>query len=119
MLKKIIAAVLWFVVGVFKREAKPKQQTAKKNQSIKDAAANKINKPPKAPLVAILLLTGAMGCNRTVYVPEGAALRLREDTAKRKVWIETDEGWIAGKIVIPEGYYCLPLSDEEIEAENE
>lgn len=118
MVKKIITAILWFVVAVFRRESKPKQQTAKKNSDIRKAAADKISKPPKSPCIAMLLIMALSGCNRTVYVPEGAALRLREDTAKRKVWIETDGGWIAGKMVIPEGYYCLPLSDEEINNED-
>lgn len=51
---------------------------------------------------------------RTVYVPHGDAVRLRETVKDVKVWVKTKDGDIVpGKMNLPEGWYCLPLEEEE------
>ncbi len=62
-------------------------------------------------LLPILLLTG---CMRTVYVPHGTPVRLRETVKDVKVWVKDAGGEpVAGKMDIPEGWYALPLEEDE------
>jgi len=63
-------------------------------------------------LIPILLLTG---CVRTIYVPHGTPVRLRETVKDVKVWVKDADGEpVAGKMDIPEGWYALPMpADEE------
>ena len=61
-------------------------------------------------LLAILLLTG---CVRTIYVPHGTPVRLRETVKDVKVWVKDAEGQpVAGKMDLPEGWYALPLPED-------
>ena len=62
-------------------------------------------------LLPILLLTG---CVRTIYVPHGTPVRLRETLEDVKVWVKDANGQpVAGKMELPEGWYALPLDEEE------
>jgi len=62
-------------------------------------------------LLPILLLTG---CVRTIYVPHGTPVRLRETVKDVKVWVKDSGGEpVAGKMDLAEGWYALPLDDEE------
>jgi len=57
-------------------------------------------------LVGILALSG---CTRTLYVPPGEPVRLRETIRAAKVWVVDANGQaIAGTMDLPEGWYCLP-----------
>ena len=62
-------------------------------------------------LLPILVLTG---CVRTIYVPHGTPVRLRETVKDVKVWVKDSGGEpVAGRMDLPEGWYALPLEDEE------
>jgi len=62
-------------------------------------------------LLPILLLTG---CVRTIYVPHGTPVRLRETVEDVKVWVKGADGEpVAGRMDIPEGWYALPLPEDE------
>ena len=69
------------------------------------------------------------GCGtKTVYVPDGAAVRLAQDIGQPprwwpfskwpgdagvEVWVKDDTGkMVKGKMILPEGWYCLPMEDE-------
>ncbi len=62
-------------------------------------------------LLPLVLLTG---CGvRTIYVPHGTPVRLRETVKDVKVWIKDTDGQpVAGKMDLPEGWYALPVDDE-------
>ena len=68
-------------------------------------------------LLPILLLTGCGGgtlFTRTIYVPHGTPVRLRETVTDAKVWVKDADGQpVAGKMDLPEGWYALPLDNEE------
>jgi len=53
------------------------------------------------------------GCVRTIYVPHGTPVRLRQTVKDAKVWVK-DSGSepVAGRMDIPEGWYCLPVASE-------
>jgi len=64
-------------------------------------------------LLPILLLTSGGGCVRTIYVPHGTPVRLRETVKDVKVWVKDAEGQpVAGKMDLPEGWYALPLPED-------
>ncbi|HOQ60954.1 MAG TPA: hypothetical protein PKZ08_10060 [Vicinamibacterales bacterium] len=65
------------------------------------------------PCIALLALLSA-GCVRTVYVPHGEPVRLRETVKDVKVWVMGQDGKpIAGVMDLPEGWYALPMEPEE------
>ncbi|MHC1597884.1 MAG: hypothetical protein ACXQT3_06185 [Methermicoccaceae archaeon] len=65
-------------------------------------------------LLLLFLLPGC--CTRTIYVPYGEPVRLRETIKQAKVWVLDEKGRErAGKLDLPEGWYCLPLPEEEDE----
>ena len=62
-------------------------------------------------LLPILLVTG---CVRTIYVPHGTPVRLRETVKDVKVWVKDAGGEpVAGRMDLPEGWYAVELDDEE------
>jgi hypothetical protein len=120
MLKTIITAILTFLAWWLKRETKPEMTDGKTNDKIKQAGASKIkHTPPKTPCIALFLVTLLLGCNQTVYVPDGAVVRLRQNVTAVDVWVQTESGWIAGNLTIPEGWYAMPLTDKEIEQQDD
>jgi hypothetical protein len=58
-----------------------------------------------------LLLTG---CGvRTIYVPHGTPVRLRETVEDVKVWVKDADGQpVAGVMDLAEGWYRLELESE-------
>ncbi|HOI56121.1 MAG TPA: hypothetical protein PLP01_12785 [Phycisphaerae bacterium] len=69
-------------------------------------------------LLPILLLTGCGGgapFTRTIYVPDGTPVRLRETVKDAKVWVKDADGKpVAGKMDLPEGWYALPDDGENL-----
>lgn len=60
-----------------------------------------------------LLLIASLGCTpwftRTVYVPHGTAVRLRETLYDVKIWARDETGTpVPGTMDLPEGWYALP-----------
>ena len=62
-------------------------------------------------LLPILMLAG---CTRTIYVPHGTPVRLRETVKDVKVWVKDADGEpVAGRMDLYEGWYALPLEENE------
>lgn len=58
-----------------------------------------------------LTCTGLVGCMsmRTIYIPNGQAVKLRQTVKKVKVWIlDKEKKMVEGTMDLPEGWYCLP-----------
>ena len=112
MIKSIIIAILEFIAGLIKSE---RPQVAAKGDAskIKKAAAKKI----KGLGLTIFLMSGIWllgGCYKTVYIEPGDAVRLRETVKGVKVWVKVDGAWEASEMTLPEGWYCIYLTDDEI-----
>ena len=66
--------------------------------------------------VAICSLLFCGGCislwTKTIFVPDGQAVRIREKVYDAKVWVMTETGEIVpGTMDLPQGWYCLPKED--------
>jgi hypothetical protein len=47
-------------------------------------------------------------------VPDGTPVRLRETVKDAKVWVKDADGKpVAGKMDLPEGWYALPMPEDE------
>jgi len=58
-----------------------------------------------------IVLTGCAA--RTIYVPDGTPVRLRETLKNVQVWVlDKDQKPVATKMNVPEGWYALPMPDE-------
>ncbi len=68
-----------------------------------------------AALAAVLAQLLLAGCaTRTVYVPHGTPVRLRETLRDAKVWVLDESGSaVEGRMDLPEGWYALPMDGEE------
>jgi len=63
-------------------------------------------------LCLALLLTGC--ATRSVYVPHGEPVRLRETIPGAKVWVLDASGQpVKGRMDLPEGWYCLPVPGDD------
>ena len=62
-------------------------------------------------LVPLIILAGC--ATRTIYVPDGQPVRLRETVRGAKVWVMDAGGQpVAGVMDLPEGWYALPVPPE-------
>ena len=112
----IIIAILRALVPALIKGSRPTCEEAKRQPELKSRLKDWINKAgwKKASLVLIVLLClpGCFG-NRTVYVPSGEPVRLRETVKGAKIWTLDKEGKpVAGKMDLPEGWYCLEDAGE-------
>ena len=59
------------------------------------------------------------GCTtRTIYVPDGTPVRLRETIEHAKVWIVDQNGQTQAAVMdLPEGWYCLAVPQGEDDAD--
>ena len=57
----------------------------------------------------------AAGCGtRTVYVPLGEVVRLRQPVKNAKVWVMDANGNpVPSRMTLPEGWFCLPMPDDD------
>jgi hypothetical protein len=91
-----------------------------------------------ASIISVLLLAAILafllccsGCGtKTVYVPDGMAVRLAQDIGQPpkwwpfskwpggagvEVWVKGDDGkLVKGRMILPEGWYVLPMPDTEV-----
>lgn len=117
---KAIAQIAGFIVISFLKWAvgrKPSAREGGGKPELREALKSKLHNKLKIAVCAAFLCL--VGCNatKTVYVPDGSPLRLREDIASAKVWVwvEDEKRWVVGELTIPEGWYCLELSEDEID----
>lgn len=63
-------------------------------------------------LILCATLFGITSCAtgvRTIYVPDGTPVRLRQSVKGVDCWVLDKNGtWAPGKVTIPEGWYALP-----------
>jgi hypothetical protein len=99
-------------------KSRPTAEDADPDTRTKDKLRAKVRKHWLiVAFVLPILLTGCAGgapFTRTIYVPHGTPVRLRETIKDAKVWVKDEGGQVVpGKMDLPEGWYALPVDDEE------
>jgi hypothetical protein len=68
-------------------------------------------------LFPLMFLTGCGSGSlftRTIYTPHGTPVRLRETVPDVKVWVKDADGEVVpGEMDLPEGWYALPIDNDE------
>ena len=113
----VLIAILLSVARAFApavaKAAEDTTEDAASNTATKQALRNRINKTwgNAAKVLIVLLCFCLTGCfTRTIYVPNGEPVRLRESLEGVKVWVLDSKGTpTKGEIDIPEGWYALPM----------
>ena len=110
--------ILRFLVSLFEaflqallRAPRPTAEDASPQHELRARLQKKIRKSwrPRALWPPLLLVMLPACATRTVYVPDGTPVRLRETVRNAKVWVLDENGEpVAGKMDLPEGWYCLP-----------
>jgi len=122
-MEAIIKAILDALLAFFwPRMTKPKEaEDGEKVNNREEKLKNKIKKDTmKKEKLLIWILIGVSfgalgGCaTKTIYVPAGKAVQLRQQVKNVRVWVWDKEGnRVAGKMTLPEGWYALPSEEEE------
>ena len=126
-MEAIIKAILDALLAFFwPKITKPKEaEDGEKVNSREEKLKKKIKKDTmkgEKLLVWMLVVSsfGALGgcATRTIYVPDGKAVQLRQQVKNVRVWVWDKDGKrVAGKMTLPEGWYVLPLEEEELNDE--
>ena len=101
------------------KQSRPTAEDAAPDQQTKDKLRAKVRKHWLIiAFVLSILLTGCAGGSpftRTIYVPHGTPVRLRETIKDAKVWVKDTDGQVLpGKMDLPEGWYALPDDGEDL-----
>jgi hypothetical protein len=112
-LAALIAAVLRALLPWVVKQSRPTAEDADPDRATREKLRNKVRK--HWLILAFVLPILICGCGvRTIYVPHGTPVRLRETVKDVKVWVKDANGEpVAGKMDIPEGWYALPDDNDE------
>lgn len=110
----LIAVIRTFLPAVV-TAAKPTAEDGDKATTLRDTLRERVRGTWGRGVVVLLLCVALAGCAaRTIYVPDGTPVRLRETLKNVQVWVlDKDQKPVATKMNIPEGWYALPLTDED------
>jgi hypothetical protein len=111
----VIALVLGVLLDLFSKRARPTAEDGDADAQLRDRLRARVRQYWPVVLVGALMLS-VCGCGsgapftRTIYVPDGTPVRLRETIHSAKVWVKDADGQaVPGRMDLPEGWYCLPV----------
>jgi len=118
-LRPIIEIVLGVLLDLLRRRARPTAEDADLDRDIREKLRARVRKHWLVPaLILCLLLAGCSGV-RTIYIPYGTPVRLRETVSNVKVWVKDANGKpVPGRMDLPEGWYCLPVPTEDCQLDH-
>jgi len=111
----ILEVVLRALLPVLAERWRDTQEDAMRRPELRERLRRRVWETwVKASLVLSLALFLTGCATRTVYVPYGEPVRLRETIHDAKVWVLDESGQpTAGHMDLPEGWYCLPVPDDD------
>ena len=120
ILLNVLSVILHVLVPMLLRRSPDTMEDAARQPQLRERLQKKIRATwSRTALTVILLLSICPmgGCafqqTRTVYIQDGQPVRLRETIRNAKVWVPDKDGNpIAAVADLPEGWYCLALTDE-------
>ena len=110
----ILEVILRALLPVLLERSKPTAEDGRRHPELWDRLRRGVRARWAKTALCVLLALSLAGCGtRTVYVPSGEPVRLRETVKRAKVWVlDADGEPVAGVMDVPEGWYCLPMGDE-------
>jgi len=114
----LIVALLRAFLPALIQASKDTSEDAHPNRELRDRLRESVRRTWGAARawtlvpIAFCLLTGC--ATRTIYVPDGTPVRLRETVRDAKVWVlDKDGNPVPGRMDLPEGWYALPPEPKE------
>jgi hypothetical protein len=110
----LLTAILRVLIPALVQESKDTAQDVAPATELKRILHARVKQSWGAAAV-VLCLFFLSGCfTRTIYVPDGTPVRLRETIDDAKVWVLDNDGKpVPGKLTLPEGWYVLPNPRKE------
>lgn len=111
-LVSLIVAVLQVLLPALFKSATLSAEDSASQPELKKRLRKRVRQTWAIGLLCIVFLSG---CGpKTVYVPDGEPVRLRETIRNAKVWVKDANGnTVAGRVDLLEGWYCLDVPAEE------
>ena len=112
-LLQLLEVIVRALLPALMAEATPRREHGRAPRDLRERVRRRVRKArtPVAILALIVLLGGC--CARTIYVPDGDPVQLRQAIKNAKIWAFDAQGEaVAGRMDLPEGWYCLPVPEE-------
>jgi len=109
----LVVAILRAFLPALVRESKDTSEEGKSAPELAKRLRDRVRRTwgtgrlwPLVPIVVCLF----SGCaTRTIYVPDGTPVRLRETVRSARVWVLDSDGQpVTGRMDLPDGWYVLP-----------
>ncbi|MFW6061646.1 MAG: hypothetical protein ACOC93_02450, partial [Planctomycetota bacterium] len=109
-LRPVVTLVLGALLDLFRQRARPTSEDADPDRDTRQKLRAQVRRYWPM-LLAPLIFTG---CTRTIYVPHGTPVRLRETVEDVKVWVKDADGEpVPGRMDLMEGWFSLPMPANE------
>jgi hypothetical protein len=107
----ILEAILRALLPALIKASQPTAEDSRPQPQLRERLRAKVRQAGWPAAVLVLLMV--TGCQpRTIYVPAGEPVRLRETVKDAKVWVLDKDGKpVAGKMDLPSGWYAVPVED--------
>ena len=109
----ILEALLRALLPAILKASKHTAEDGATQAELRERLRRKVRKTWRLGILILLVVLLLPGCGtRTIYVPHGTPVRLRETIRDARVWVLDANGKpVAGRIDLPEGWFCLPVTD--------
>ena len=111
-LVSLIVAVLQVLLPALFKAAEKTAEDSASQPDLKERLRKRVRQTWAVALLCVVFLSGCGA--RTIYIPHGEPVRLRETIRGAKVWVKDANGnTVAGRVDLLEGWYCLAVPDED------
>ena len=106
----LLTVILRGLLPALFKKAKDTAEDADPQTELRDRLRRQVRKTWFLIPIAFILFSGCV--MRTVYVPHGTPVRLRETIPQAKVWVKDSQGEpVKGRIDLHEGWFCLAVEE--------
>ncbi len=111
----LLAAILKVLLPIlFDRASRPPVSEDATPDARRDALRERV-KATWGRAATVVLICLCLGCSaqvRTIYIPDGQPVRLRQRIVNAQIWaLDKDGTPTPGTMDLPEGWYALPMPD--------